>query len=326
MSVSISRAPRMALWLLLAAPLVVPGRSEGQQAHAGDVAAGAPAEARQKADPFAAYDEGRWAEAAAGFAEAPLDENSRALNIGAAHYRLEDFEAARAAFERALTAEDPALRAEALYNLGNAAFRAGDLPGAIERYRSALELAPEDEDAKFNLEVARQALERWQQQQQHQQEQQQEQQGEEPNASQSQDQGASGEGSENEGEPREQPEDGRGEDFDPNEGGQPGDRDGDGLPDEVERSGENPTDPANPDTDGDGRRDGEEDANRNGRRDPGETDPNRRDAPGDAEAPAESTGSMSLAEARRYLESLTDERPAAAARHRGRVRRGEKDW
>lgn len=77
------------------------------------------------------------------------------------------------------------------------------------------------------------------------------------------------------------------------------DSDGDGIPDGVElgrtsspdpecepffRGDADPsttTDPTNPDTDGDGLLDGEEDANRNGRVDPGETDPNDPDTDGD---------------------------------------------
>lgn len=77
------------------------------------------------------------------------------------------------------------------------------------------------------------------------------------------------------------------------------DTDGDGIPDGVELGRtESPdpacapfftgdadpsttTDPTEPDTDGDGRLDGEEDANQNGRVDPGETDPNDPDTDGD---------------------------------------------
>ncbi|MCB9528231.1 MAG: hypothetical protein H6701_07555, partial [Myxococcales bacterium] len=65
------------------------------------------------------------------------------------------------------------------------------------------------------------------------------------------------------------------------------DRDGDGIPDEIEDANGNgrvdvgETDPNDPDTDGDGINDGIEDANRNGQRDPGETDPTRADTDGD---------------------------------------------
>jgi MYXO-CTERM domain-containing protein len=59
------------------------------------------------------------------------------------------------------------------------------------------------------------------------------------------------------------------------------DTDDDGLTDCVEARGDNPTDPLDPDTDGDGLLDGTEDANHDGRLDPGETDPNVRDTDGD---------------------------------------------
>jgi hypothetical protein len=65
------------------------------------------------------------------------------------------------------------------------------------------------------------------------------------------------------------------------------DTDGDGIPDGVEDANHNgrvdpgETDPRNPDTDGDGIPDGVEDANHNGRVDPGETDPRNPDTDGD---------------------------------------------
>jgi len=41
------------------------------------------------------------------------------------------------------------------YNTGNAAFKAGDIPSAILNYEKALLLKPFDEDARYNLEIAR---------------------------------------------------------------------------------------------------------------------------------------------------------------------------
>ncbi|WNG14319.1 adventurous gliding motility lipoprotein CglD [Cystobacter fuscus] len=54
------------------------------------------------------------------------------------------------------------------------------------------------------------------------------------------------------------------------------DSDGDGISDDVEKA--NGTDPNNADTDGDGLRDGQEDRNRNGQVDPGETNPKSKDS------------------------------------------------
>ncbi|WP_257457450.1 IPT/TIG domain-containing protein [Archangium lipolyticum] len=61
----------------------------------------------------------------------------------------------------------------------------------------------------------------------------------------------------------------------PATGGTPGDRDGDGIPNTEDPS------PDNPDMDGDGLLDGQEDTNKNGRVDAGETDPKKADTDGD---------------------------------------------
>lgn len=49
-------------------------------------------------------------------------------------------------------------QAEAHYNRGNALARAGRLPEAIASYRRALELAPDHEDARYNLDLLQQAM------------------------------------------------------------------------------------------------------------------------------------------------------------------------
>ncbi len=54
----------------------------------------------------------------------------------------------------------------AKFNHGNALAKAGELEAAIERYESALEIDPNFEDAKFNLEVVKKALQQEQQRQQ----------------------------------------------------------------------------------------------------------------------------------------------------------------
>ncbi len=64
------------------------------------------------------------------------------------------------------------LAAAARYNLGNALFLKQDFAGAVDAYRSALELAPGDENTRRNLELALRRLRQQQQQQQQQPEQQ----------------------------------------------------------------------------------------------------------------------------------------------------------
>jgi len=50
---------------------------------------------------------------------------------------------------------DPRLRSLAQYNLGNAAFDDGKYDAAIDAYKQALKADPRNEDARYNLELAR---------------------------------------------------------------------------------------------------------------------------------------------------------------------------
>lgn len=54
----------------------------------------------------------------------------------------------------------PELAASTLYNLGNARLSQGDPAAAVEAYEETLRLAPDHEDAKFNLELALRELEK----------------------------------------------------------------------------------------------------------------------------------------------------------------------
>ncbi len=97
--------------------------------------------------------------------ESPIVE----FNIGNVEYMKGDFAAARSRFETAaLKSRDLTLEAQALYNIGNCAFRQGqrqadsDLEKAleffkesVEYYAAALEKQPGMPDAAHNLEVAR---------------------------------------------------------------------------------------------------------------------------------------------------------------------------
>ncbi len=78
-------------------------------------------------------------------------------NLGAAHYRLGQFDEARKAFERAASAKDKKLQEKSRYNAGNAAFKANDLEGAIQNYEDVLK-SEKDADAEHNLSLARKLL------------------------------------------------------------------------------------------------------------------------------------------------------------------------
>jgi Ca-activated chloride channel family protein len=264
-------------------------------------------------DPFDAYSAGAWGQALEGFTnqqvERPEDPEV-AFNLGSVHYQMNNYEEADKAFSVAALSSLPELRGEALYNLGNSAYRQGKLQEAVELYQSALEATPDDEDAKFNLEFVRDEIRRRVEEAQKQQEQQQQQGEQGQQEQQGQQQGP--------------------------------DSDQDGLPDAIEQGGENPTDPADPDSDDDGLADGQEDINRNGRVDPDETDPNKQDTDGDgrsdleealAEQQAQAGGEelppeegLTQEEAERYLQALQEGRPTQKRGKPGRQAKPLKDW
>jgi Ca-activated chloride channel family protein len=137
-----------------------------------------------------------------------------AYDQGIAYYRMGDYEKAAEYFSRALAAEDASLDAKARFNLGNSAYATAlqqqqtdaqaavaKLEEATNRYREALEITPNDLDARANVERAQRLkellLEQMQQQPQQQQqnqdqqqddEQQEEQQSQQQDQQESQDQ------------------------------------------------------------------------------------------------------------------------------------------
>jgi tetratricopeptide (TPR) repeat protein len=73
---------------------------------------------------------------------------------GAALYALARFDEAGQEFLRATEAKDGALKASAFYNLGNAFFKKDKFKEAADAYKRSLGLAPDDKQAKWNLEIA----------------------------------------------------------------------------------------------------------------------------------------------------------------------------
>ena len=126
-----------------------------------------------------AYEDGEYAEALTHFEKAQLDRpDDRRLqfNIGDAHYRLGDYEAAEQAYGRVLgLGSDDSIAQRSYYNLGNTLYQQGRLEEAIGAYEDALVLEPDDEDARHNLEFVKRELEKRQNECQRKQEQQQQQ-------------------------------------------------------------------------------------------------------------------------------------------------------
>jgi Ca-activated chloride channel homolog len=125
------------------------------------------------------YREGRFEEAAESYQRALESAPARAdvrYNLGTALLALGRWEEAQAHLQAALDGVDPELRRRAFYNLGNRFLLDGRaehelrrqgalLDAAIEAYRRALRMAPDDPAAKWNLELALREREQNEQQQ-----------------------------------------------------------------------------------------------------------------------------------------------------------------
>lgn len=330
--------------LLWAGTTTIAGAQADQPALDGGSVDEQPGETRSEkrqvfGDPWKAYDAGVWDQALQGFVDRQVEspeDPALALSVGSAHFQMQNFEEAEREFATAGLSGEPELRQNALYNMGNSAYRQGRLEESVELFKAALELDPEDEDAKFNLEFVRDEIRRRHEEAQKRQQEQQQNPQQQQGDSQDQDEQQQDEQQQQQQENQQQEPQGA-------------DGDADGLPDQVEQSGENPTDPRNPDSDGDGLPDGAEDLDRDGSLDEGETDPNNPDSDGDGIPDAQDTADESSGqppeqqageagqelvdleglteeEAERYLQALEEGQPVRKHPSKGRTRRPEKDW
>jgi len=121
------------------------------------------------------YADGNHPQALSAFEQAartrPQDTRGR-FNLADGLYKNGKFEEAATLF-RSL-GEDPGspLAAPSRFNLGNALYQKQDYRGAIQAYRDALRLSPDDLDARRNLELALRALKEQEEQKKRQQNQQ----------------------------------------------------------------------------------------------------------------------------------------------------------
>ncbi len=130
-----------------------------------------------------------------------------AFNQGTALLKAENYDTAAIKFEQALNTDDADLQAAAYYNLGNTHFEREDYMSAINSYRKTLEINPDDLDAKYNLELARNRLkEQMENQEQNQDEQQQEQEEKEKQEQEEQEQQQQGEQEQEQEQPQPQEE------------------------------------------------------------------------------------------------------------------------
>jgi len=110
------------------------------------------------------YRSGRYAEAEKEYAVRDMDHPKQIhyrYNRGCAAFKNEKFQEAQAAFSSVMRrAQNPDLRFKAAYNLGNTAYKQGDLDAATAYFKEALAVDPTNEDARHNLELALRAIER----------------------------------------------------------------------------------------------------------------------------------------------------------------------
>lgn len=102
-----------------------------------------------------------------------LDQNpekhSAQFNLGDALFEQENYEKAAEVFNATNKESLPTKHlSNNFYNLGNSLLKAGKLQESIDAYKKALKANPKNEEARYNLEYARQKLQQQQQQQENQ--------------------------------------------------------------------------------------------------------------------------------------------------------------
>ncbi len=111
------------------------------------------------------------------------NEAAVSLGLGASQYQLGDIPNAVKSFEDALRSKNTIIQDRAYYNLGNAMYSQQRMEESIAFYRKALELDPNDDDAKFNYELAKYITQQQQDQNQDSQDDQQDEQNQQQNDS-----------------------------------------------------------------------------------------------------------------------------------------------
>lgn len=113
-------------------------------------------------------------------------------NIGNVNYQQERYQDALEKYYKALSTDELENQAVTYYNMGNALYRSGEYAEAIQVYQKCLDINPDDEDAKYNIEFVRkkmkEMLDKEAQRQQKQQQQKQEQQKDQKSQKQEQNQ------------------------------------------------------------------------------------------------------------------------------------------
>jgi Ca-activated chloride channel homolog len=119
-------------------------------------------------DGYDYYKSGEYDKAAEQFKNAGILKPDRALpsyDKGTALYKSNDFEGAANEFESSISKNDPKFKSDALFNAGNAYFKAKKYDQAVKSYVDALKMNPKDQDYKHNLELSLRQMQQQQQKQ-----------------------------------------------------------------------------------------------------------------------------------------------------------------
>jgi Tfp pilus assembly protein PilF len=126
------------------------------------------------------YEKGRYTDAEVEYKKAlekdPKSKESQ-FNLGNSYYKQQRFdEALREYGNSGVAMKSPEERAKTYYNLGNSLYRSNKFQEAVEAYKHSLKLNPNDDDTRYNLQMARAKLKQQEQQKQQKKDQKQDQQ------------------------------------------------------------------------------------------------------------------------------------------------------
>ena len=116
------------------------------------------------------YEKKRYTDAEVEYKKA-LEKNPKSkeaqFNLGNSYYKQERFdEALREYGNSGAAMKSPEERAETYYNAGNSLYRSNKYQEAVEAYKHSLKLNPNDDDTRYNLQMARAKLKQQEQQKQ----------------------------------------------------------------------------------------------------------------------------------------------------------------